>query len=568
MQIGRNISSNKRTVLMLLVLVSTLLLAGGFYVWVSAIISIALIVGLFLCSDEIGIDLFKKDLIFIGALLIPFAFLLEMPFAVDRGEAVIGFVKYLPLPLFCLVLRSMESAERKKLWRMVPLAGTAMTVLSVLLTFFSFREYLLVNGRLAGFFQYPNTYAAYLLCGILCILSDVKDHHFSILYISQFFILVAGIILSGSRTVIVFLILLALFMAFRTKSKRKYVLLGTLVAAGILSVGALFLLGKSEQLSRYLVLPWQSSTFLGRLLYWKDAFPVILQHPFGLGYLGYYFLQGSFQTGVYTTRYIHNELLQLLLDVGWIPSAVLIYAIASEWKHGNVEKRIMLTVLIGHALMDFDFQFLAMDMLLIMALYIGKDKSENAKKRFPLYGCICISVILCCIAFMAGFSDVFLQLGSANTSLHCYPLNSEALMVKMAQTDGISEAAALADKILAINDSYAPAYCIKASSAYMSGNGADVIKYQRKAIELSPYDITQYEVYLSFLATLHRLYVQENMQESATITKSEILSVPDWLEAVKSRTSSLGWQIADQPNITLPEQYLDLIENIRNESLG
>ena len=45
---------------------------------------------------------------------------------------------------------------------------------------------------------------------------------------------------------------------------------------------------------RFLTTSLHSSTLLGRLLYAQDALPVILRHPFGLGYRSYTYMQGSF----------------------------------------------------------------------------------------------------------------------------------------------------------------------------------------------------------------------------------------------------------------------------------
>ncbi len=88
----------------------------------------------------------------------------------------------------------------------------------------------------------------------------------------------------------------------------------TVVAVAAVAAVALFLTvaavwGNPELLRRFLVLPIKSSTFRERLLYARDVLPVIFTHPLGLGYQGYLYLQGSFQTGVYQTRFVHNELL-------------------------------------------------------------------------------------------------------------------------------------------------------------------------------------------------------------------------------------------------------------------
>ena len=136
----------------------------------------------------------------------------------------------------------------------------------------------------------------------------------------------------------------------------------TVVAVAAVAAVALFLTvaavwGNPELLRWFLVLPIKSSTFMGRLLYARDVLPVIFTHPLGLGYQGYLYLQGSFQTGVYQTRFVHNELLQTLVDVGWLPAGLLAAAAVQAFRRGDVKRRAALILLLGYALFDFDFQF-------------------------------------------------------------------------------------------------------------------------------------------------------------------------------------------------------------------
>ena len=69
------------------------------------------------------------------------------------------------------------------------------------------------------------------------------------------------------------------------------------------------------------MLSLNESTFIGRIIYFKYGLRLIAKNPFGLGYLGFYYTEQFNQTAVYSVRYIHNELLQLLLDIGWLPAA-------------------------------------------------------------------------------------------------------------------------------------------------------------------------------------------------------------------------------------------------------
>lgn len=102
-----------------------------------------------------------------------------------------------------------------------------------------------------------------------------------------------------------------------------------------------------------------------------DALPVLLKHPFGMGYLGYYYIQNEIQTGVYTVRYIHNDWLQIGLDIGWIPLVLYGVAAVKTWigKSVSIRNKMILAVLFLHGLFDFDAQnmFIFLIVLLIMS---------------------------------------------------------------------------------------------------------------------------------------------------------------------------------------------------------
>ena len=120
--------------------------------------------------------------------------------------------------------------------------------------------------------------------------------------------------------------------------------------------------GSAGILERFTNISFGASTFLGRILYVQDALPLILKHPFGLGYYGYYFIQQSVQTGVYTVVNAHNELIQILLDAGVIPAVFMGAAVLRSvfTKRTQSRNRIVLSIMILHSLFDYDFQFLAM----------------------------------------------------------------------------------------------------------------------------------------------------------------------------------------------------------------
>ena len=79
--------------------------------------------------------------------------------AIDKGMALMGAFKFLPVAIFLfLICQNIE--EREKIINLLPMLGSLMTLFSfVMMQFEIFKPIVSVAGRLAGFFQYPNTYA-------------------------------------------------------------------------------------------------------------------------------------------------------------------------------------------------------------------------------------------------------------------------------------------------------------------------------------------------------------------------------------------------------------------------
>ena len=145
-------------------------------------------------------------------------------------------------------------------------------------------------------------------------------------------VLMVLVFLTGSRTVFIFLGLTVIAFFFTLKNKKlKRNLLIIFGGMVLVSVAVVFITDSVQTVGRFLTISLESSTFLGRILYYLDALPVILKHPFGLGYYGYYFSQGTFQTGVYSVAFVHNSALQFLLDVGWIPSLLIFFVIGASF---------------------------------------------------------------------------------------------------------------------------------------------------------------------------------------------------------------------------------------------
>lgn len=299
-------------------------------------------------------------------------YLVSPLWAVDSGMALLGFFKFLPVALFWLLLMQLGPEVRERLFLTIPVSGVAMTLLSFPTRWIpALKPYFYASGRLGGFFQYSNSFALFLLLGII-ILAFQKQRRG--LCLTGILLLLSGIFATGSRTVFVLTVLVFLWLCLTHKRLRVPLLL--LLAAGI--AGAILFVditGNRDTVGRFLTISLESSTLLGRLLYYRDVLPVILRHPFGLGYMGYYYAQVSFQTGVYVTKFVHNELLQFAVDVGWIPALLFAFSLLRRLfsKKTPAMQRLLLFVIYAHAMLDFDLQFLS----IFFVLFLTMDPEEG-----------------------------------------------------------------------------------------------------------------------------------------------------------------------------------------------
>lgn len=533
-------------------------LLGGFFLWTSVLVSLALLAVLL-------VGLYRRKTItissswgFLAPVIITAAYLLTVFWAQDRGMALPGFFKFLPLGLLALAVWQEPAEKRTVALEVIPWSGAVMTVLCVPLSYLPLVDgHLLVNGRQGGLFEYPNTYALFLLLGLVILATrETYRWYHGILAL----VLLAGIFLSGSRTVFVLLLLAALVLALARKGVVRIAVLVavplTVVAAAAYALAS----GNTASIGRFLTTSLHSSTLMGRLLYAHDALSVILRHPLGLGYGSYAVMQGSFQTGVYTVQSVHNDLLQLMLDAGWAPAGTVVIAVVKTIfrKGTTLRNRLVLSVLCAHALLDFSMQFLAISAVLVLLLADGSPREVPIKKNDRRFLTAVCGVLMTGALYFGAVSGLA-YLGCHDATLALDGAYTDSLMARMSSEEDLARADDYARRILALNRYAAPAYRVRAAYAYSQGDFQTVIDQQRRAIACAPYDLSAYTDYLDMLSVGVQLYESAGDTASAETCRQQMRQVPALLQATIEKTSPLGWQIADKPALTLPEKYLTML---------
>ena len=543
-------------------LIAAGMLGGGYYVSVSALLGTVLTGVLFYRMYVKKKIKAAWDLNMLAFAVLTAGYAASCLWAVDSGMAPLGVVKFLPLLLF-YVLISGDEDTREYLIRLLPMLGSLMTLFSFLMMQFPvYEDWVSVAGRLSGFFQYPNTYAVFMLICLILVALRIdykKPDWLDIVYAAA---AVSGIILSGSRTVYILTAAAAVWLLAAVGPARR-VMVRVLAAGAAAAVILAAVAGSTGVLGRILEITPGASTFLGRLLYVRDAAPLILTHPFGLGYYGYYFIQQSVQTGVYSVVNAHNELVQILLDTGIIPAAVMCAALLRSvlTKRGSLRNRMVLVILLLHSLMDYDFQFLVMGFVLILFL----DVRNVREYRVPVLtgtvtGIAGLAAVI--LSLLGGASDFLYTSGKPEEALRVYSGNTLAEISVLTDADTAERMRDTADSLLERNRSLSVAYSARARAAFSEGDVRGFIEDKMEAIRLAPYQYEEYTDYLEILAYCESMYLNEGNKEDAKICAQRAAEIPEMLDSVKEKTSWLGWQIADRPQVTLSQENLELIREM------
>lgn len=542
-------------------LMLVLLAVGGFHEYVSCAAAAAM-------SLYLGWRLIKKKKLYIEKSLPALAvavlcagYGLSVFWALDRGMAWIGFLKFLPVLLYLVCL--WQQGEGDGILEVLPcFAGVLVIVGLIFMQVQVLRPFAVVADRLAGPFQYPNTFAVFLLTCELLLLK--KEKRTVTDYITAA-VLILGLLFTGSRTVFVLFILSNCIIIFVTVSGKGRKLFLMILGGAAVLLGIVLLADPTSVLHRYLTISWKESTFVGRILYMVDALPLLLKYPFGMGYMGYYYIQNSIQTGVYTVSCVHNDFLQIFLDVGWIPGVLFLIAVGSFFFRKNVSAadKILVGTLCAHTLFDFNLQFMGVFFLLLILLSRGQAGKRTAV-TVPAFGSAGFAAAALVVLYM-GVALCLSHWGFLEVSDNLYPWNTQNKLAMLEKTEDIQSANAIADEILTQNTHHYAAYSAKAKYAYSEGDFEQLIRYKGLVFQCNPFGYEEYEEYCMMLINGILLYERAGDAISAKICRQVLITAAKNLAANKVRLSTLGSMIADQPVVTLSPMVQDYISKIKGE---
>lgn len=265
--------------LMVLSIIMSMFLFGGYYEFTSCIVAIVLIITFLIKVKENKKIQIRVTDINIFIIIFSFTYLVSILYAVDKGMAFLGFLKFSVLLIFIITLMQFESGEVKDIQRCIPYIAASMTIITFILFFIPYTKGIVAseNNRIGGMFQYANTFALFLLVAIIQILSKGIYRKKEL---TMLMILVLGILFSQSRITLILLILSIIVLIIKNKISKKNIkyLLITLFIS-IVSVIAF-------KLNRIINISIFDSTLIGRIIYYKDAIKLVIMNPLGLRIYG------------------------------------------------------------------------------------------------------------------------------------------------------------------------------------------------------------------------------------------------------------------------------------------
>lgn len=336
-----------------------------------------------------------------------------------------GLAGYLNIPVYYLVVKSLKDS-REKVFASMYCSVVLVAFLAVLI------EGILMDRRIQGSFTYSNSFALLLLAAVFIsgFIPSRKTFAFGGI------LLFSGIFFTGSRTTIfltvVYLIVrlllkagaervfwdiydfsgalllylssqyskLAIFILFaallllRNYLKRKKadlswlrmpnLIKGALLAACIAACAVILAVSGTSLGVRLGTVSLNTGELQERFVIFQDAFRHVVKHPLGSGINSFEYLQYLEQSAFYDVRFIHDSILQIAYDLGVVPAlsavVLLVAGIIHVYKSKATDRYfvcIFLLMLIFHSLLDFDFSFSTLSILLMM-LFVFWETAPSA----------------------------------------------------------------------------------------------------------------------------------------------------------------------------------------------
>lgn len=393
----------------LIYMIAGLLGAGYFHTRSFLVLDVLLYAAAFSCILHSG----RVMLLPVHVLLLVFTamYWISAVWAVDLEQAVLEAAKISSLLPLSLLFATLSSKQRDRVWSAWAWCGAALTLWG--LVFGLFRE-----GRLESTLGYANSYAVIAAAAIAAgwrayQLSGYKRYWLACVVTS------GGLLLSGSRAVIILAVIGAVLYVGITGQNKKIAMLGALTAAVLLGGGIALSIWSGE--AAYREIAWNAPEFALRRIYWNDALQLWRKHwLLGVGGGGWAVLYPSV-----FVKYAHQQYLQVALDTGILGGLTFIAMIAgSLWaglRRGHSGRSTLLVILLFgiHIAFDIDLAYPLIFGLFIMLLTGAEAEGFSARPfRFSRWtGAVTALPVLCAIVAFTWLTLGYSRLTGGGTEM-------------------------------------------------------------------------------------------------------------------------------------------------------
>ncbi len=495
-----------------------------------------------------------KNIVFISIYIL--SFLVVEFYAIDKGMNVLAFFKNLSILIFILLYMQFENSNKsmKDRFKVIPYSACT-TVIYCLVLILIPESNIFIENRLQGTFFYANSYGLFLLIGTFVLFCNEK---YSWKDYAMLLILFIGIILTNSRAIIILTVATLIITLFFNKQNLKSKII--IATCFVLLFVGIYAFSKIEK--RINADMANSSEFITRLLYYKDAFQMIKENPFGYGYEGWYYKQSEIQTGVYDTKYVHNSLLQVSLDVGILPTILLIILLASTFfsKRQNYFSRIIMILIIGHSLIDIDLEYIYFILLLVPFIEFKYAEIKLNKSYYLILGLLSA---LCIWYFMLFISDVCFSSKDYESAIKIIPFHTEAMQEMLYNTSEQQMQLKYANDILKYNKNVSGAYEAIRNDLVEKEKYMKAIDVEEKRLLLNKYAMYNYLEYADLLSKALRYYGEKEDVSNQKVILEKIIDIELKIKNVLENTNPLCYKTIHTPNLEIPIELQEFIDKAK-----
>lgn len=537
---------------------------GGYYAFFCALADVFLVVLLLIAVLRKQQFTISKSFAAVTVTLITLLYLLTKFWAVDKTMSLYGFVKLLTPFLWMLNFWQVDSEDRPKLLTCLPPAATVMTVAGFSLgQITSLHTRFFDNlGDLHGMFEYANAYAIYLLIAVIIALCKPKKSKWKAVadYVMAA-VCCVGIYLSNSRAVmlltagIVALLLLDFLWKRLHDKKAKRAFVGAVLIVAIAAVAVGFGTGLVQKLYDKVM---ADGPFVERLVFWHDSFLYGIRHPFGKGAFAFYYVQPQIQSAFYYVIDVHNDYLQMLVEIGLLPTLCFIALIAKHLfsKSTPLMNRMIVFALALHCFMDYDFQFMAIFVIFVMCLDFPREQMLTVKsKLIP----VLITAVVLVFSYVLGLSSYYNYVGNQLKSNYYYK-NTSAMVLILQSINDQQAGYELANDILANNDQVFEANYVLSNIYSANERYEEAFEQMELVLKKNPRNIDNYEAYIDLCATAVSHYEATDDTATAKYYLQQIADIPQRLEELKANTNKRAMQYGRKQVLTLDEAHQKTVE--------